>query len=241
MFNLIKADLYRIFTGKLLLKTSLLLIALSTWNIWRVEGKSAQAVVIEQVDLASGYLPLFFLTIFLMLWNVEFNQRTVNHALVFGISRRRFFISKFLTGSLLIIYLLTSYFSITLIGSLYLFKTLPILTLIKLLAYQLPLYITILALGFCLFSLMDQPYFPIVLLILIAFLGENILGSLVYDYLPDYFEQLQYTFVFNNLSQVLHVEQLNQTNLSIIYGSAGIFSLILIGLTYFMFQQRELK
>jgi ABC-type transport system involved in multi-copper enzyme maturation permease subunit len=168
MFNLIKADLYRIVKGKAIWITFFLLLiflivsalagSVGTAGIYNEtldtvmsENTKLSGSLVQLYQMATGdNLFYFFLPIMVIVITSDFNNRTAGNVLARGISRTKFYLTKLLLVTFLSLIFVAVYVTVPLIvgtlryGMGTAFETFDYF---KILCTQLPIYLAIIALG----------------------------------------------------------------------------------------------
>lgn len=240
MINLFKADVYRILRGRVSMFSLLGILILSIFLGNAPESGKNVDSLIGLFSIGTMILPLFFTSIYMATFGNEFSYRVVNNSLVSGVKRSTYYLSK-----VILTFVMTSIFVLVFFSGLIL--TLKLRTnnlfineFFRVLIAQIPLYIGVSSIGILCYNLIKTPYIANVVFVSIAFVGDNLLSSIIGTFLPR-LDFLLDTFIFSNLSNVIVTVISNNKISGSIFGSCILYSLILIFSGYFLIQKRDLK
>ena len=109
MVNIIKSDFYRIIKGRLGFISALLIFLFGILLVVIARDYTVKELIESTLSSGSIFMPIMITNILVISWGHEFNYRTVNNALISGISRMKYFISKVLLTFLLMTLFLIMY------------------------------------------------------------------------------------------------------------------------------------
>ncbi|MEI5994201.1 hypothetical protein [Candidatus Enterococcus mansonii] len=240
MINMLKADIYRIVKSSLCLYSLVGLLLLGVF--FSFMGSSSSAMEMVQGGLSNGsiLLPVFLTNIYMVSWGHEFSYRTVNNSLIGGIKRSTFFLSKtFLTFILTVLFL--SVYAIGLVGTALVLKGgFAIVPILKALAAQTLLYLTVSSIGILLFNVIQASYVSVAAFISVAFIGDNILSSIISTYFPKA-DFILDTLFFTNIRSLSDVSTIPSKVLSTMLISSIVYGVIALFVSYSVFSNREFK
>lgn len=241
MFNSLKSDLYRIFKGKLclisLLSISLFAIFLSFFS---GDDQPALSSVKELLQVGGMLLPVFFTNIFVVTFGNEFTLRTINNSLIAGVSRIKSFFGKLLLALLLTTVFVSCFALVSSLATTFHTGDFTLVDTFKLVLMQLPIYFAITSLGVLCFNLIKTTYVAVAAFVTLGFVGEALLGNIITSYLPN-LDFLIETFLFNNVSTMLHYTELSQKDLWTTLGSAILYTILAITISIYSLNKREFK
>ncbi|MGM0337036.1 hypothetical protein [Enterococcus sp. AZ007] len=239
MITMIKADIFRIQKGRLFRRAFFLLVGLGIFSGITSKGNPDELM---RNGLSGGamFVSLVMLTLMVVIWGHEFSFRTVNNVLAAKTSRTQYFINK-----LVLSYLCTIVFYLVFVISLLLtvlftsgsfnFGMVGISCLL-----QLIFYIAAVSLGIFLFNSVSQIYLSVCIFTVLALLGDNIITGIV----SEFFKSLDIflnTLIFTNMSVITHFNELNSQTILLMISSAVIYSGIMVGISLFIFKNKEFK
>lgn len=240
MLNILKSDSYRIIKGQLGLISLLGIMVLAIFFGSISSDGDVLETLVGGLSIGTMILPIFFTTIYMMTFGNEFSYRVINNSLISGIKRHTYYISKvLLTFIMTIIYVVA--FALTLV------LTLKVTTgdwmiaeASKIVMAQLPLYLGVSSIGILCFNLIKTPYIAVAAFISVAFVGDNLIGSIVETFLPKLDFMLE-TFIFTNLGTLVGITTLSTQTLTTIMISCFIYSVVIIVIGYQSIKIREFK
>nr|WP_088327667.1 hypothetical protein [Bacillus cereus] len=238
--NLLKADLYRIFKGKLGIISLIFLVLIGVGFSLLEKNSNPLEEIYSAWGMGIGLLPIFLTNIYMIVWGNEFTSRTVNNVLITGNKREIFFFSKFLLTfllTLLSVIVLTSAIVLTVWINVGVFSVMEVL---KIFVVQLPIYFAITAFGVLIFNVVRVPYVAVVLFISSAFIGDAFVSNIISIYFSN-FDYLLDTLFFSNLSNLIGLKDISSNTLKLMISSGVIYGLIATTLAYTSFKTREFK
>lgn len=240
MFELLKADFYRIKKGNLGYISAIVLFLFALLLGALAKGHSTKEIVESTLSSGGLFMPIMITNVLMIVWGHEFNNRTVNNVLISGMNRLNFFISKFvltavLTGAYLMVY------GIGAMASTLIFKGgIDFVYTMKILLAQMPLYLAISSLGVLLFNVINTTYVAIIIFIVAAFIGDSIISTVVLTYLKQLDFLLDHLFV-SNISNIAYMSVLSTNDILTFVCSALIFSIVFGFISYQVLKGREFK
>lgn len=240
MFELLKADFYRIKKGNLGYISAIVLFLFALLLGALAKGYSTKEIVESTLSSGGLFMPIMITNVLMIVWGHEFNNRTVNNVLISGMNRLNFFISKFvltavLTGAYLMVY------GIGAMASTLIFKGgIDFVYTMKILLAQMPLYLAISSLGVLLFNVINTTYVAIIIFIVAAFIGDSIISTVVLTYLKQLDFLLDHLFV-SNISNIAYMSVLSTNDILTFVCSALIFSIVFGFISYQVLKGREFK
>lgn len=208
MLNLIRADLFRIKFKKILYVAFIALALIAIFYIGTADDIEINEIVAKSLTFGSVLLPLFFIPIYLYIWQRDFGTRFVNTILISGISRSKYYVTKliltYLVGGILVIGYSVSVF-------IYSYLTLGKFSLSEMLlaaGVQLLLYFVVMTVGLMIYILVDSVALSTTVYLLFVLLGENLMGSLLNQFGFDV-NSIFKLFLFQNLSKVVGIAHMD--------------------------------
>lgn len=232
MIHYLKADIYRIQQEKKLLISLGILVLLSLLSAFLFKDSPSADNTVSLIQLLTQFIMLFFIVPTNILFGEDFAHRTINNILIKQKRRQKFFSYKVLTTILLnlfyvaLSYLISAGFRVLMGGQV----DLQVFGVAFL--HQIPLLIAISILCDFLFIIMNRVGQAYLAYILIALLFDNvcrlILSNILHlDFPVDY-------FIFLSLQNGAEIPPTTMV-LSLIQ------SLLLLGGSYYVFNEKELK
>lgn len=240
MLNSLHADFFRIIKGGLCLYSFIGMIVLGWFFSFVGTDKSSFEIAQAGLADASMLIPIFLTNIFVIVWGHEFSYRVVNNSLVLGIKRLSFFMNKTIL-TFILTFLLVSVYTISLFMTTFIlhgdFEVLP---LIQIFLAQLPLYMTVSALGILLFNIIRATYLSVAIFVSVAFIGDSFISSIVATYFPN-FEAILDTLFFTNIRAVINLSELSTDFLTTVFISGFAYMVLAVFISYMSFSTREFK
>lgn len=234
----IKADLYRFAHS---VSSYVMLLVLAAFLVLSLvfAGKGGLAMSDFFRD-GTAYLPFLFIPIILNVCQKDFASRMVTHALVGGLSRERYFLSKYATtmGLGLALYLLFAILLLPIGGLLGLASDFD--SYIRTILLQALLYAATLSFGILLMGLHEA-----VTLLTSAYIIAYLMGDMVITFIATKLglnvERLSAYLVFTNLQRAADITDMTKHELF----TAAVGAVLLLGgttaLTLLLFRRKELK
>ncbi|MGL6198908.1 MAG: ABC transporter permease [Lachnospiraceae bacterium] len=240
MFELLKADFYRIKKGNLGYISAIVLFLFALLLGALAKGYSTKEIVESTLSSGGLFMPIMITNVLMIVWGHEFNNRTVNNVLISGTNRLNFFISKFvLTAILTGVYLMV--YGIGAMASTLIFKGgIDFVYTMKILLAQIPLYLAISSLGVLLFNVINTTYVAIIIFLVASFIGDSIISTVVLTYLKQLDFLLDHLFV-SNISNIAYISVLSTNDILTFVCSALIFSIVFGCISYQVLKRREFK
>lgn len=197
MFQLLQADIYRIYKERNLLIPTIIIAFISSVMGSRGDFRGSYD---DLIVVGVFILIPFIIHTFSVVWSQNFRARTVNNILINGTKRSTYFISKIVLNILLLFYYLIvmwgAFFITGLIkgsslkGTGYMFKDI---------FAQIPMYITIILLASVIFITLKKDHVSTTITVMGLMFGEDLLSGLLYKISPALQESAQKYFLLSNL------------------------------------------
>lgn len=240
MYTMLKADFYRIRKGNLGYIAAIILFLFGIFL--GILGKDYSVGEMIELMLATSSLlmPIIITNLLMIVWGHDFNTRTVNNTLIGGTSRLKFFIEKFvLTAILTGIFLIIFGLSVVTCNLVFQGST-DLVYLGEILLAQYPLYLAVSSLGVLFFNIFKTSYVSVALFMVVCFIGDNLISTVVGTYLKAFDFVLDYLFV-SNISNIVNLNALPGNLITTYLVSALVLSFIFIVVSYQIFRNREFK
>lgn len=240
MIDLLKADFYRIRKGNLGYISAIVLFLFAL--LLGALGKEYPTKEIVESALSSGvlFMPVMITNVLMIVWGHEFNNRTINNVLITGTNRLNYFIRKCVLTAILTSLFLAVYGVGVMISTVIFSGDIAIVHTVKILFAQLPLYLAVSSLGILLFNVINTTYVAITIFIVIAFIGDSIITTVIVTYLKPLEFLLKHLFI-SNISNMSNISVLSMNTIMTYIWSALIFSIVFSAISYQMFKKREFK
>lgn len=240
MVKSIKADIYRILKSASGFYATAILLLLGIFFSFVGKDNSSKEIIENGLSNGTLLLPVFLTNTFVISWGHEFSYRLVNNSLISGIKRYQFFFSKvLLTFFLTVIFI--SVFSVSLFISTYFISgSVPVMSSLKILMLQLPLYLAASSLGILLFNVLNSSYLSIATFISIAFIGDTLIGTVISTYFSN-FDVLLDTMFFSNLRNLIGYQNLSDHTIQVMVVSSLAYSVVALLISFQVFRKREFK
>lgn len=240
MVNIIKSDFYRIIKGRLGFISALLIFLFGILLVVIARDYTVKELIESTLSSGAIFMPIMITNILVISWGHEFNYRTVNNALISGISRMKYFISKVLLTFLLMTLFLIMYSMGLTLATLVFKGSVDLGYTLKILSAQFPMYLAVSSLGVLLFNVVNATYVSIMIFIVMAFIGDNIISMIIETYFKKLDFLMDYLFI-SNISNVTNISVLTNTTMLTYSTSAVALTVIFIMISYQTFKQKEFK
>ncbi|MGC6768774.1 hypothetical protein [Enterococcus sp. LJL51] len=240
MYQLIKADLYHASKSKTIYIALLCALIVTLFSTLTTTIDERMMSIRSLMVNGTVLLPMLFIPIYMLVWQKDFVCRTVNSALISGVSREKYYFSKMVTTYLLGTLLITIYNISAVIFSFKFQGSIQFIEILGILGLQTILYLVVLSIGLFLYSLENSAALSTAVYVLIILLGENVVNIFLEQLGVDMQNLSQY-FLFKNLAAVAQLSELSQDHLVKVLVGALLLLIAAITCTISILQRKELK
>ncbi|MDE5055516.1 hypothetical protein NDK25_25190 [Niallia taxi] len=241
MINTLKADIFRIIKGSLCVYSLLGLMILGIlFSLLGSNNSTATEMVQSGLSNSALLLPIFLTNILMVAWGHEYSYRVVNNALIAGMQRSTFFLTKTFLTFLLVIVFIATYVITLMIATLIIKGGFPILPSLKIVLIQIPLYLAGSSIGILLFNVIHVPYVSVAAFISIALIGDSIISNIVSTYFPN-LDYVLDTLLFSNLRNLVDLSVVSSEYLWTALSSGVIYAVVALLISFNTFSKREFK
>lgn len=237
--NFIKAELFRLSRKKIFYIAFVALICLALFYCKTVEG-DAETVIKASLTYGTAVIPIFFIPIYLQVWQTDFISRFINNILVSGMSRVYYYF-----GKLLIMYMLGSILTLlygfgVLIFSYFFSGEFLIGEFLPVLVVQLLLYLVVLTIGLMFYVVVDSVAPATAVYLLFILLFESLISALMKQ-MHINIEKISSFMIMQNLSKVVSVMSFQKDEIYSLIISGVALWIIAIGISILLLKEREYK
>ncbi|MGL6119769.1 MAG: hypothetical protein ACRC0V_04620 [Fusobacteriaceae bacterium] len=242
MIRTMRADIYRIIKGNLLVVSVFTAVLLSILGcILGVNdtetGTRAYQGYLGGIGLLASLLAIAPLTI---IWGHELTFRTINQKLIMSVTRKEYYLAKILLTLITTTLLLLITIIIGLIYVCASYADIALLEVAKITGAYLYLQLAGTCMGIVLFNICRTPVIALVTFILWVLIVESIIVSMIASFAEN-FSFINDTLIFSNIGRIIYLNEIDYTSVKMMF--IGPFIYVLIGLLLggFVNEKKELK
>ncbi|KPG72018.1 ABC transporter permease [Enterococcus sp. RIT-PI-f] len=240
MSQLIKADMYRLSKSKIIYVVVLLEMFAVLLAVQILSTENRLSLLHNLLINGTIFLPMLFIPIYVLIWQNDFVNRTINSVLISGLSRQRYYVSKVAITFIMGILFVMIYSCFSFVYTLILQGNVDFPGFVRIVGVQTVLYLVVLVIGLFFFSLENSAALSTASYVLFVLLGEDI-ANIFLGHFGINTQRLSQYYLFKNLALVAQVDAISQTQLVKMLVS-GFVVLCFIGIgTIIMVQKKELK